>query len=113
MPPGAQRAFDAFSPAVVLKETFKGDFFGKISSITMLQVDSLLGASTVAGEPASAKKQKSSPKDGSSFLAQQSGAMDRPQDRFQDAVDNSNSPFVHKFEHVREWQVSGWIYFCM
>lgn len=32
--------------------------------------------------------------------------MQRPQDRFLDALDNSNSPFVHNIEHVRHWQVS-------
>ena len=80
-----------------------------MSNYSMLQVDSLLGASTVAGEPASAKRHKSSPKDGSSFLAQQSGTIERPQDRFEDGVDNSNSPFVHNFQHVQEWQVSGWV----
>ena len=80
-----------------------------------LQVDSPLGASAVAGEPA-ARKQKSSPKDGSSFLAQQSQGMQRPQARFKDAADNSNRPFIHNFEHVQQWQVisstcgSGW---CM
>ncbi|KAA6429127.1 MAG: exosome component 10-like [Trebouxia sp. A1-2] len=57
------------------------------------QVDKVSGASTVAGEPAHAKKHTGSPKDARSFFAQQ------PQDRFQDAVDNSNSPFVHNFEH--------------
>ncbi|KAL0022885.1 hypothetical protein WJX77_003651 [Trebouxia sp. C0004] len=65
------------------------------------QVDGVLGASTVAGESSHAKKHKGSPKDASSFFAQQFEATDRPQDRFQDAVDNSNSPFVHNFEHVR------------
>ena len=81
-----------------------------------LQVDSPLGASAVAGEPAAsaARKQKPLLKDGSSFLAQQSQGMQRPQDRFEDAVDNSNCPFVHNFEHVQQWQVisstcgSGW-----
>ena len=75
----------------------------------MLQVDSPVGASAVAGEPASSaarKHKSSSPKDGSSFLAQQSQGMQRPQDRFEDAVDNSNRPFVHNFEHVRQWQVN-------
>ena len=73
----------------------------------MLQVDSPLGASAVAGEPAasSKRKHKSSLKDGSSFLSQQSQGMQRPQDRFEDAVDNSNRPFVHNFEHVLQWQV--------
>ncbi|KAL0022532.1 hypothetical protein WJX79_009245 [Trebouxia sp. C0005] len=64
------------------------------------QVDKVSGASTVAGEPAHAKKHTGSPKDARSFFAQQSGGTHRPQDRFQDAVDNSNSPFVHNFEHV-------------
>ena len=64
-----------------------------------------MGASTVAGESASAKKSKGPSKDASSFFAQQSGSTDRPQDRFEDAVDNSNSPFVHNFEHVGDLQV--------
>lgn len=78
----------------------------------MLQVESPLGASAVDGEPAasSARKHKSSPKDGSSFLAQQSQGMQRPQDRFEDAVDNSNRPFVHNLEHVRRWQVNSFTY---
>ena len=71
----------------------------------MLQVDEPLGASAVAGESASAKRRKGSPKDASSFFAQQSAVTDRPQDRFQDAVDNSNSPFVHNLEHVRHLEV--------
>ena len=69
------------------------------------QIDAA-GASTVAGEPASASKHRSSPKDGSSFLAQQLQGASRPQDRFEDAVDNSNSPFIHKLEHVQRWQVN-------
>lgn len=71
-----------------------------------LQVDSPLGASAVAGAPASVHRGGAFPKDGSSFAAQQSPGMQRPQDRFLDAVDNSNSPFVHNFKHVRHWQVS-------
>lgn len=79
----------------------------------MLQVEGPLGASAVPGEPASssAPKKKNKHK-GNSFLAQQqqSQGMQKPQDRFEDAVDNSNRPFVHNLEHVRQWQVGSCTY---
>ena len=62
----------------------------------------------MAGQALSSRKRKGSgsPTDAGSFLAQQSHTTDRPQDRFEDAVDNSNSPFQHKLQHINAFLVS-------
>ena len=66
-----------------------------------------MGASAVAGQAVTGRKRKASgsPTDASSFLAQQCQTTDRPQDRFDDAVDNSNAPFRHKLQHINAYLV--------